>query len=329
MTTTTTTTMTAVTQRRYGGPDTLETAAVPIPVPGPHDVLIRVEAAALNPADAYLMRGIPRVVRLAAGLRRPRRPVRGTDAAGTVVAVGDSVAGFRRGDRVFGEARGSLAQYAVADQARIARLPHDVPAEAAAASVMAGLAALHGLRAARLEAGHTLLVNGASGGIGHLALQIATAQGAIVTGVCSTANVPWVSELGAQRVVDRTGDSVLDLAERFDVVFDNVGDHRVRDLLAITADGGTVVSNSGAQGADGGPMRRMALARWLNLTTRDRRIVTYYSSPRRADLETLARMLAEGTLQPHIGSRYGLRDAADAMDRVESRHPGGKVVLTP
>jgi len=329
MTALTDTTMTAAVQHRYGGPETLEAGALPVPVPGPHDVLIHVEAAALNPADVFLMRGVPRVLRLAYGLRRPRRTVRGTDAAGTVVAVGDSVAGLRRGDRVLGEVRGSLAQYATAAADRVARLDTDVSSEHAAAVVMTGLAALNALGVGHLQAGQRVLVNGASGGIGHLAVQIAAARGAHVTAVCSTRNLEWVGALGADRVVDYTRESVLDLDDRFDLILDNVGNHRIRDLLELTVEGGTVLPNSGEPGPDGGAMTRVLKAQWINLVTRGKRVATFVSSARREDLESLAAMLAAGTLRPHLDSVRPLAEASAAIDRVASRHAAGKVVVTP
>ncbi|MDN4476749.1 NAD(P)-dependent alcohol dehydrogenase [Demequina sp. SYSU T00192] len=321
-------TMRAVAQEAYGGVERLALADVPVPRPGAADVLVRVEAAALNPADVFLMRGEPRVLRLAYGLRRPRRPVRGSDVAGTVVAVGERVTDLRVGDRIFGEARGSLAEYAVAPAAKVAVLPEAVPAATAAAAVMTGLAAMHGLRAARLEPGQTLLVNGASGGIGHLAVQLAAAQGATVTAVCSTRNVGWVGELGAARVVDYTREPVLDLDQRFDVVFDNVGNHALRDMLALVREGGVMLPNSGEPGPDGGGLRRVLRARWLDLVTR-RRVVTYLSTADRADLEELGAMLAAGSLRPHIDSVHPLDRAAEAMGRVASRHAAGKVVVEP
>ncbi|WP_062378675.1 NAD(P)-dependent alcohol dehydrogenase [Demequina pelophila] len=339
MTDATDTLMIAAIQHEYGGAETISTGRIPVPAPGPKDVLIHVEAAAINPADVFLMRGVPRVLRLGSGLRRPRNPVRGSDAAGTVMEVGASVVGLSRGDRVFGAARGSLAQYATATAARLARLPDAVPPEHAAAVGMAGLAALHGLRAGGLEpvgakpggleSGARVLVNGASGGIGHLAVQLAAARGAHVTAVCSTRNVDWVRDLGAYRVVDYTRESLLDLGERFDLVFDNVGNHRIREMLALVADGGTLLPNSGVPGPDGGPMTRVAKAQWINLVTRGRRVTTFVSAPHREDLESLASMVAAGTLRPHLDTVFALTEASAALDRVAGHHAAGKVVVTP
>lgn len=329
MTTVSTTTMTAVVHRAYGEPDIVEVSEVPVPVPGPREVLIRVEAAALNPADLFRLRGRPWVLRVGGGLRRPRHGVIGTDAVGAVVAVGEAVTGVRRGDRVFGEARGSLAQYAVASCERVTRLPDAVAAEDGAAVVMAGLAALHGLRAAGLAPGQRVLINGAAGGIGHLALQLAAAAGADVTAVCSAANADWVGDLGAARVVDYTRESILDLDERFDLVFDNVGNHRMSEVMRLLTPGGVLLPNSGEPGPDGGPLARVAKAAWINLVARGVRVQTYYSSPRREDLERLAAMLADGTLRPHVDRVWALREAEAALAHVASRHAAGKVVVAP
>ncbi|WP_082097387.1 NAD(P)-dependent alcohol dehydrogenase [Demequina silvatica] len=329
MTALATATMPAAIARRYGDADAVEIADLPVPAPGPREVLLRVDAAAFNPADVFLTRGVPRMLRLTAGLRRPRRPVRGSDVAGTVVSVGSAVTGIARGDRVFGEARGSAARYAVSRADRIAPLPAAVLAPDAAATVMAGLAALHGLRAGRFAAGHRVLINGASGGIGHLAAQMAVAQGGRVTAVCSTRNAGWVADLGVDRVVDYTRESVLDLDQAFDLVFDNVGNHRMRDMLRLVADGGVLLPNSGEAGPDGGAMRRVLLARWVDLRTRGRTIASYYSAPSRADLGLLAGMLADGTLRPHLDRVVPLDRAGEALARVASRHAAGKVVVTP
>lgn len=318
----------AALRRGYGGLERIEIGEVPVPAPGPADVLIRVEAAALNPADVFLLQGTPWVLRLAAGVRRPRQPVIGSDCAGTVVAVGARVTDLRPGDRVFGEVRGSLAQHTLASASRVAVLPPEVPAIHGAAVVMAGLAALHALDAARVEAGRTVLINGAAGGIGHLAVQLAAARGARVTAVCSAANAGWVGALGAERVVDYARESLLDLDERFDVVLDNVGNHAMRDVLARVDTGGVLLPNSGFPGPDGGALRRVLKARLLNLVARQR-VITFYSAPNRGDLEALAGMLGQGTLRPTVDSVVPLARAAEAVERVMSRHAAGKVVVVP
>ncbi|MDN4480639.1 NAD(P)-dependent alcohol dehydrogenase [Demequina muriae] len=325
--------MTAIAHDRYGEADTLAPVTIPMPSPGPRDVLIRVEAAALNPADVYLMRGRPRVLRLGVGLRRPKVPVRGSDVAGTVVAVGAEVSHWRGGDRVFGEARsGSLAEYALARADRIARLPGGVAATDAAASVMAALAARDGLAAAGLApgadaTGKRVLIIGASGGIGSFAIQLAKHAGAHVTAVCSGRNADAVRALGADAVVDYTRESVTDLPAWFDVIVDNVGAVRMDDLHALTSPTGVVLPNSGLPGPDGGPLMRVARANVRRRLLR-RRFRTFLSLPSTPALEEIGAALQDGTLSPLIDGVLPLERGSEAMARVASGHARGKVVVT-
>jgi NADPH:quinone reductase-like Zn-dependent oxidoreductase len=320
-------TMSAVVHDRYGDAEVLRIALLPRPIPGEHDVLIRVHAASLNPADKFLMLGSPWVLRLSSGLTRPRRPVRGLDVAGVIEAVGARVSRWRVGDEVFGEATGSLAQFACAKEDHLARVPSGYPLTRAAAVPLAGLAALHGLRTARLAPGHRLLVNGAAGGIGTCAVQIAKARGAHVTGVCSTRNVATVRALGADRVIDYTVEDFTTGNDRYDVIFDNVGNHPATALQRVTVDGGTVLLNSGEKGPDGRPITRIVKSQWHQLTGR-RRFPIFISSPNPQDLAELAGMLADGTLAPVIDTTFPLDHAADAMARLATRHACGKVVVT-
>ncbi|WP_084106473.1 NAD(P)-dependent alcohol dehydrogenase [Demequina sp. NBRC 110056] len=327
-------TMTAIAHERYGEADVLASAELPVPTPAPDQVLIRVEAAALNPADVFLMRGRPRVLRLAAGLTRPTIHVRGSDVSGEVVAVGDKVAHWRRGDRVFGEAAsGSLAPFATAAAGRIARIPAGVSATDAAASVMAALAARDGLDAAGLPAGadgtgKRVLIVGASGGIGSFAVQLAAAQGAHVTGVCSTRNMDAVRALGADAVVDYTREAVTDLPAWFDVVFDNVGAVPMESLHALTTPTGVVVPNSGLDGPDGGAIMRVLRLHARRILLR-RRYRGFYSAPSTAKLEAIGRSLADGALTPLVDEVLPLSRGSEAMARVASGHARGKVVVTP
>src|SRR5690606_25521057 len=250
-------TMVAATHRCYGPPEALEIARLPVPTPGAGQVLVRVAAAALNPADVFLMLGRPAPVRLITGLRRPaaKQQVRGQDLAGTVEAVGAGVTKLKAGDRVFGSADGALAQYACASETSLAAMPTRLSFEQAAAVPMAGLAALHGLRdAARLVAGQRLLVNGASGGIGPFAIPIARGLGAEVTAVCSSRNVELVRELGADHVIDYTVRRLTEVAERYDVILDNVANHSLGAMRRLLTPTGTLLTNSGEVGPDGGPI---------------------------------------------------------------------------
>lgn len=320
-------TMKAVTHVEYGEADVLAYGTVPVPTPRPHDVLVRVRAAALNPADVFTMRGRPRVVRLSSGLRRPSRAVRGTDAAGTVVAIGSDVTRWKVGDDVFGSARGSLAEFALANEDHVARMPQQVTSEAAAATPLAGLAALQGLRLLPPGPGKRVLIIGASGGIGSFAVQMAATSGADVTGVCSTHNVDLVRGLGAAHVIDYTRQRVVDADARFDLVFDNVGADKMLSLLPLVEPHGLLMVNSGEDGPDGGAMARVMKALWHGKVMR-KRITTFYSSPTADDLDRLATMLGDGAIAPALDTMFTLDHAADAMARVASRHARGKVVVS-
>jgi NADPH:quinone reductase-like Zn-dependent oxidoreductase len=328
------TTMSAVAQKAYGEADNLTLTELPVPAPTASQVLIRVEAAALNPGDVFLMRGRPRVLRVVAGMRRPKVQVRGSDVAGVIVAVGAKVQHWRAGDRVFGEAAsGSLAGYATAEQDRIARVPEGVTAADAAASVMAALAASDGLTAGGLAPGSNargkrVLIIGASGGIGSFAVQMAKADGAHVTAVCSGRNADAVRALGADSVVDYTRESVTDLPAWFDLIFDNVGAVPMASLLELTTPRGVVLPNSGLDGPDGGAIRRVLKTHLRRMLLR-KRYRAFYSAPTSAKLEQIARLLADGTITPLIDEVLPLERGSEAMARVASKHARGKVVVTP
>ena len=322
-------TMAAAIHRRYGPPEELEIARLPVATPAAGQVLVRIAAAALNPADVFLMLGRPAPVRLMTGLRRPsaKRQVRGQDLAGTVEAVGAAVTELKVGDRVFGSADGSLAEYACASEASLAVMPARLSFEQAAAIPMAGLAALHGLRdAARLAAGQHLLVNGASGGIGTFAIQIAKALGAEVTAVCSGANAALVRELGADHVIDYTVRPLTEVADRYDVILDNVANHALGAMRRLLTPTGTLLTNSGEVGPDGGPLVR--ILKTVGHSLRGKQTVkTFLSSPNRDDLAALASMADTGAITPVIDRRYRLDQAVEAMTRVASRRARGKVVV--
>ncbi len=323
----TATTMSAVTHHRYGEADVLRHGTVPIPQPGARDVLLRVKAASLNPADVFLMRGKPALVRLGLGLRRPRLQIRGSDVAGIVEAVGAKVTAWKVGDEVFGAGRGTLAEYAVAAEGHLARIPPGTTFEEAAGTTMAGLAALHGLRLRPVGPGDHVLVIGASGGIGSFAVQMAVAAGAIVTGVCSARNAQTVLGLGASSVIDYTSESVVDTDQRFDFIFDNAGAIPMLALEKLTTPTGIVVPNSGEPGPDGAALARVIKAMWRGRVLR-MRIGTFYSSPNGEDLRVLADMLAHGTITPLVDTMFTLDHGPEAMARVASRHARGKVIIS-
>jgi NADPH:quinone reductase-like Zn-dependent oxidoreductase len=322
----------AIVQERFGPPEVLRLADVDIPRVGPGDVLVRVRAAGLNPYDWHMLRGDPYVARLmgGVGVRRPKSRVAGLDAAGTVEAVGADVHGVRVGDDVLAFCPGALAEYAlVGPPGAFAPKPANLTFEQAAAVPLAAVTALQALRdAAGLRAGQRLLVNGAAGGIGTFAVQLAAGLGAEVTGVCGTHNVDLVRSLGAAHVVDYTSADVLDLPERYDAILDNVGNLPARRLRRLLAPGGILLLNGGGEpGKVIGAVGRFAGGAALGVVVRQR-IRPLVAKPRQADLVTLADLLGTGQLTPVLDRTFPLPDTADALRHVEARHTRGKVVIT-
>lgn len=326
--------MRAIVQDRYGPPETLTLADVDTPVPAAEEVLIRVEAAALNAYDWHVMRGDPRLSRLALGLARPRARIRGRDVAGRVEAVGAQVRQVRPGDAVFadlGEADGAFAEYVCVPERLVAPRPANLSPEQAAALPLAGVTALQGLRdAGQVRPGHRVLINGASGGVGTLAVQLAKALGATVTGVCSTRNVDLVRSLGADQVVDYTRDDFTRDGYRYDVVFDLVGNRSLRALRrALTRDGTLVLSGGGVYrgGSLIGPVGLLARGRLTAPFVRQR-IVALATSPGRAHLDALREHAEAGRLTPVIDRTCPLHEVPEAIRYLETEHARAKVVVT-
>ncbi|MEU7923671.1 NAD(P)-dependent alcohol dehydrogenase [Micromonospora sp. NPDC049801] len=326
--------MKAIVQDRYGGPETLVLGDVDTPTPAPNDVLVRVRAASLNAYDWHAMRGDPRMARLAMGLSRPRARIRGRDIAGRVEAVGADVRDIRVGDAVFGDlgdANGAFAEYACVPQTQVAQLPTNLTPQQAAALPLAGTTALLGLcDVGRVEPGQRLLVNGASGGVGTLAVQLGKALGATVTGVCSTRNVDLVRSLGADDVVDYRRDDFADGSRRHDVVLDLVGNRSLTDLRrALTPTGTLVLSGGGVYGGGSlvGPVWLIARGRLLAPLVRQR-IVTLTTTPGRQHLDTLRAHVEAGRLTPVVDRTYPLHEVPDAIRYVEGEHARAKVVIT-
>jgi NADPH:quinone reductase-like Zn-dependent oxidoreductase len=322
--------MRAIVQDRFGPPDVLRLTDIDVPEIGPGDVLVRVHAAALNPYDWHMLRGDPRVARLmgGTGLRRPRSPVAGIDAAGRVEAAGADVHGLRPGQAVLGFCPGAFAEYARAEADRVVPMPPGLTFEQAAAVPMAAVTALQAIReAGEVRAGQRVLINGASGGIGTYAVQIAAAQGAEVTGVCGTGNVDLVRSLGAARVVDYTKEDFTDGRVRHDVILDNVGNRPLRRLLRALTPTGTLVYNAG------GPPGRVfgAMGSMLRVTAANRfvrqRLRVCMARLDRANLLAVTGLIEEGKLTPVLGRTYQLADAAAGLREVERGHARGKLVI--
>ncbi|WP_380169596.1 NAD(P)-dependent alcohol dehydrogenase [Jannaschia sp. R86511] len=321
--------MRAAVQHRYGPPSVVETAQVATPRPGRGRVLVRVAAASVHPGDHFVMTGQPYLARLAFGLRRPRHGTPGMDLAGVVAQVGEGVSALAPGEEVFGWATaGALAEYASVRADHLVPVPAGVSAEAAAAVPTSAMTALQALRdVAQVRAGQTVLVTGASGGVGSFAVQIAKAFGAEVTGVCSTGNVDLVRSLGADHVVDYTSTDFTRTGERYDVVLDNVEAQPLADVRRALTPTGTLVPNSGHGGRWLGPVPRIFTARLLSGFSRQT-LRPFVSLGRRQDLLVLADLVATGQVTPVVDRTYPLEEAAEALRHVGTGHTRGKVVVT-
>ena len=329
----TVTTGRVVAQTRYGGPEVLQVTEVPLPVPGAGEVLVRVHAASVNARDWHVMRGEPRVARLMDrtlfGRRRPRIPVRGTDFAGVVEAVGAGVTSQQPGDAVFGEGVGTFADYAIASVDQVARAPANTRFEQAAALPLAATTALLCLDETGLRAGGRVLINGASGGVGTFAVQAAKATGLHVTAVVSTRNLELVESLGADEAIDYTVTNFTQTGRTWDAVVDLVGNHRLRDLRLTVRAGGRLVLSGGGNSGEGrilGPVKllvgAMAVARFQPFEVR-----APQSGPTTEVLERVATMVASGRLLPVVDRTFSLDDTAAALRHVEAEHTRGKVVV--
>jgi NADPH:quinone reductase-like Zn-dependent oxidoreductase len=325
-------TMQAIIQDGYGKPErVLRLGEAAVPTIGADDVLIRVRATSVNAPDWATVTGEPYVTRMIFGLRRPRRPVRGSDIAGVVEAVGRQVVGLAPGDEVFGSTRaltGAFAQYAVASASQLVKKPAELTFTDAAASVMCGLAALVAMRdVAQVSAGTRVLINGASGGIGTMAVQIAKAMGAEVTGVCGTRNIELVRSLGADHVIDYTKEDFTRGGQRFDVILDNVLNHPPKAAVRVLAPSGTFIPNSfGFTGGLFAGLPRMARAVLRGLGSTNVKLVS--PAVNRENLDALRRLLESGDVKVVIAHAYPLGQAARAVAHMLEHHPSGKVAIT-
>jgi NADPH:quinone reductase-like Zn-dependent oxidoreductase len=324
-------TMTAVTARAYGGPEVLAIEQLPVPSPKAGEVLVEVRASSLNALDWHFLTGTPYLMRLLFGLRRPKRIVRGADVAGVVVAIGADVTGRRVGDAVFGEATGGgCGQYLTVSEANVVAVPEGVSYEAAAATPVAGLTALQGLRThGAVQPADRVLINGAGGGVGTMAVQIAKALGAHVTAVCSARNVEMVRSLGADAVIDYTTDDFATGGARFDVVLDNVGNRHPSEVRSVVAAGGRYVAVSGPKAnrwVD--PLPHLARTR-LAFVRSAASFHQFTAAANADDLTYLGELLASGRLVPEIERVVRLDGVADALAEIGSRHTRAKIVVVP
>ena len=313
-------TMKAVVYERYGYPEVLEIQEIDRPTVSDREVLIRVRASCVNAADWHFLTGTPWVLRLAAGLFKPKRRILGLDAAGTVEAVGGSVRRFQPGDEVFAttDDMGGFAEYMCVSEDGTVLMPSNVTHEEAAAVPVAALTALQGLRdQGRIQAGQKVLINGASGGVGTFAVQIAKWFGAEVTGVCSTKNLNTACSIGADHVIDYTMEDFARNGGRYDLILDIVGNLPLADCRRMLTRHGIYVA------AAGGPIRLL----WIGITG-GQRMVSWVSRPKQQDLVFLKELLEAGVVKPVIDRRYPFYEIPDALRYVGEGHARGKVVIT-
>lgn len=322
-------TMKAVRYYCYGSTEVLKYRDVEVPMPADGEVLVKVRAAAVNPLDSHFMHGTPYFMRLMSGLGKPTDPGLGVDFAGTVVAVGEGVTRFEPGDAVFGGGgSGAYAEYVLVreDGPRVKK-PADVSFEQGATVAVAGVTALQALRdKGRLQLGQKVLINGASGGVGTFAVQIAKAMGAEVTGVCSTRNVDLVRSIGADHVIDYTKSDYTESSERYDLIIDMVSNHSLRDNRKVLATGGRLVMVGGSTGnwlgALMGPLKAMIFSKFV-----DQDFVMILSELNREDLALIGDMIADGTVTPVIDRRFPLSEIAAAIEYSETGRARGKIII--
>ena len=321
--------MKAIVYHCYGSPDVLRCEEIENPVPGDDEVLIKVRAASVNPFDWHFMRGMPYPVRIIGGLRKPKITRLGVDVAGQVEAVGRNVTQFRLGDEVFGSCRGALAEYACTSESALALKPDNATFAQAASVPLAAYTALQGLRdKGHIQPGQKVLINGAAGGVGTFAVQIAKWFGADVTGVCSTRNVEMVRSIGADQVIDYTREDFTKNAQRYDLILDCIGNHSLSECRRVLSPKGTYIIVAGPTGRW---MIRL-LARMLKAI-----VLSWFGSQKliplpvrrsQADLNTMRTLMKAGKVKPVIDRCYRLSEAAEAIRYLEERHARGKVVIT-
>lgn len=321
--------MHAITYRHYGTPDVLSYADTPKPAPADGEVLIRVHAASVNPYDWHFMRGTPKFARLFMGVGKPRFPGLGADVAGVVESAGAKVTRFKPGDAVFGMGRGAFAEFACARESHLALKPAGISFEQAAAIPMAGVTALQALRdCAHGLPEQSVLINGAAGGVGTFAVQIGKTLGAQVTGVCSTQNIDLVRSLGAEHVIDYTREEFTRSMDRYDVIFDLVGNRPLKELRRVLRPRGVYVGcGGGGPDRGGGEMLRGML--WIVVAKPfvSQRLTSVLAKMNTADLNVLAEMVAAGKLKPVLDRSFPLSATAEAVRYVETCHARGKVTI--
>jgi len=319
--------MKAVVYTEYGSPDVLQLTEVEKPIPQDNQVLVRVYAASANPLDWHRMRGAPFLARLDGGLRKPKNPRLGADIAGRVEAVGSSVTQFQPGDEVFGYVTGAFAEYVCACETDVALKPANLSFEQAASVPVVAFTALQGLRdTGHIQSGQTVLVNGASGGVGTFAVQLAKSFGAEVTGVCSTRNLDLVRSIGADHVIDYTREDFTRTGQRYDLMYDAVGNRSVADYRrALRPQGRCVIAGFTTMPR---LFEHIVVGAWLSRTGGRKIGLMGTAKPNQKDLLVVKALLEAGKVVPVIDRRYPLRETAEAIRYLEAGHAKGKVIIT-
>ncbi len=314
--------MNAILYSRYGSADVLELQQVDRPEVGDDGILVRILAASVNPLDWHYMTGKPYFMRLQAGLRKPKKATLGVDMAGRVETVGKNVTKFKPGDEVFGWSAASFAEYVKVTEKAIVSKPSKVSFEQGAAVAVAALTALQGLRdKGNLQPGHKVLINGAAGGVGTFAVQIAKALGAEVTGVCSTRNIDMVRSIGADHVIDYTKDNFTKDGKCYDIVLDNIGNHSLIACKRVLNPGGKLV-------VVGAPISHI-IGALLRIPFTTKKAFPFIAKMTNADLVVMRELLESGKVIPVVDRCYSLNDIAEALTYLELGHAQGKVIITP
>mgnify|MGYP001827311913 CR=1 FL=1 len=315
--------MKAIVQNGYGSSDVLGLKEIDKPVVEENDVLVRVHAASLAAGDYFAMRGEPYLVRFSAGWPKPKDYVPGYDVAGQVEAVGEDVTQFQPGDEVYGDCQGTCAEYVCGAEDKFVLKPANLTFEQAAAVPTSAVAALHGLRdAGKVQPGQKVLINGASGGVGTFAVQIAKALGAEVTGVCSTRNVDIVRSIGADHVIDYTQKDFTQSGPRYDLILDQVANHSFSDFRRALTPKGIYIPNSGHSGL-GFIIRAFVISLFVR-----QQGAPYIAIPKNQDLVDLKELIEAGKVTPVIDRTYPLSETPEAFRYLDGGHARGKVVIT-
>jgi NADPH:quinone reductase-like Zn-dependent oxidoreductase len=322
--------MKGIVHRCYGPPEVVRYEDLAKPAPADGEVLVRVHAASVNPLDWHELEGAPYLVRIDDGFGKPKNPRLGVDFAGTVEAVGRNVRRFKPGDEVFGGKFGAFAEYvAVSEERAIALKPANVSFEQAAAVPIAAITALQALRdKGHVKAGQKVLINGASGGVGTFAVQIAKSYGSEVTGVCSTKNVELVRSLGADHVVDYTREDFTKGTEHYDLIVDNVSTHSMSDYRRVLSPNGNFVMIGSTTTGHWFGWLELPLEAWILSPFMSQKFGMMLADLNKDDLAVLGELMQSGKVTPVIDRTYKLSEAADALRYVEKGHARGKVVLT-